>query len=158
MNANTATDQLHPNQNKPQDLGESLVNKYASIKGRIDELKIEQKELQTELESLEEDIIIYAKEKRTQQIFAGDNIIDIKETVIRKFPLAGEKGRVELEEIIKKVGAWETVSTLSLSKLKSFVWYYRDTHQVLVKELLRFQKRTMKTTVKLVKMVYDKRC
>ena len=53
MNTNTATAPSYPKQNKPQDLGESLVNKYASIKGRIDELKIEQKELQTELESLD---------------------------------------------------------------------------------------------------------
>ena len=154
MNTNTASDQLYPNQNKPQDLGESLVNKYASIKGKIDELKIEQKELQTELESLEEDIIIYAKGKRTQQIFAGDNIIDIKERQEVKFPLAGENGRMELEGIIKQVGAWDNVSTFSLSKLKSFVWDYRDTHQELVKELLRFQKKTMKTTVKLVRMIY----
>ena len=155
MNANTATDQLHPNQNKPQDLGESLVNKYASIKGRIDELKIEQKELQSELDSLEEDIIIYAKEKRTQQIFAGYNIIDIKERPTVKYPLAGENGRMELERIIKQAGAWETVSILNLSKLNSFVKNHKDTHQELVKELLHFQKKTMKTTVKLVKMIYD---
>jgi len=157
MNTNTATAPSYPKQNKPQDLGESLVNKYASIKGRIDELKMEQKELQTELELLEEDIIIYAKKKRMQQIFAGDNIIDIKERQEVKFPLAGENGRMELEKIIKQVGAWETVSILSLGKLKSFVWDYRATHQELVKELLRFQKKTMKTTVKLVKMIYDKR-
>jgi len=68
-----------------------------------------------------------------------------------KFPLAGEDGRMELEKIIKQVGAWETVSILNLHKLKSFVWDYRDTHQELVKELLRVQKQTIKTTLPLVR-------
>ena len=157
MNANTATDQLHPNQNKPQDLGESLVNKYVSIKGRIDELKIEHKKLQRELESLELDIINYTKEKGYQYISAGSYILNVTEAVIRKFPYAGDHDRMELEKIIKKAGAWEIVSILSLYKLKSFAWDYKDTHQELIKELLPFKKKTKKTTVKLVRMIYGKR-
>lgn len=74
-----------------------------------------------------------------------------------KYPLVGENGRMELEKIIRKAGAWETVSILSLGRLKSFVWDYRNTHQELIKELLHFQKKTMKTTIKLIKMIYDKR-
>ena len=155
MNTNTATDQLHTEQNKPQDLGESFVNKYASIKDKIDKLKIAKEELQTDLESVEADIINYAKEKRLPYISAGNNLVYLKERQIVKFPLAGEIGRMELEGIIKQVGAWDNVSILHLSKLKSFVRNYKETHQELVKELSHFQKKTMKTTVKFVRMIYD---
>ncbi len=158
MNTNTATAQSYPDQNSPQDLDESLVNKYASIKGRIDGLKTEQKRLTAELKSVEVEIINYASEKGLPYISAGNIHAYLQEVTIKKFPLVDKIGRMELEEIIKKAGKWENVSTLSLSKLKSFVWDYRDTHQELVKELSNFQKKTMKTTVKLVRMinVYDK--
>ncbi len=79
MNTNTATYKLHPERDNPQDKSKILVTKYASIKGRLDEIKTEQKKLQTELESVEAEILNYAKGKNIQQIFAGDDIMDIKE-------------------------------------------------------------------------------
>ena len=137
-----------------KDDGVTIVNKYASIKGKIKELKDQEKILQEDLDLVEEAAVKYAKKEGISKITGSDHLLKIVESEDLKFPLKKEEGRNELEEYIKKAGIWEQVSDISQSKLSEIV--EDDTFDKKIKDqLLKFGERTTKTSVRLTKKKGD---
>jgi len=140
---------LPPNKYLKDD-GVTLVNKYASIKGKIKELKDQEKILKEDLDLVEEAAVKYAKKEGISKITGSDHLLKIVESEDLTFPLKKEEGRNELEEYIKKAGIWEQVSDISQSKLSEVV--EDDTFdKKIMDQLLKFGERIPKTSVRLTK-------
>ncbi len=133
-----------------EDSGVTLVNKYASIRSEIKELKGKEKMLQDELDLVEEAAIKYAQKEKINTITGSDHLLKIIESEDLKFPLKKEEKRDELEEYIKKAGIWGQVSDLSLSTLSKMVEAEKFDKKI-TDHLLKFGERITKTSVKFTK-------
>ncbi len=85
--------------------GVVLVNKY------IDYLN-QKKETEAELEKLREAIIEYARKNGLTKVLGSEFHVTLCRQEKLKIPAAGEEKRSLLEELIKKAGLWEKLSTL----------------------------------------------
>jgi len=85
--------------------GVVLVNKY------IDYLN-QKKEAEAELEKLREAIIEYARKNGLTKVLGSEFHVTLSRQEKLKIPAAGEEKRSLLEELIKKAGLWEKLSTL----------------------------------------------
>jgi len=85
--------------------GVVLVNKY------IDYLN-QKKEAEAELEKLREAIIEYARKNGLTKVLGSEFHVTLCRQEKLKIPAAGEEKRSLLEELIKKAGLWEKLSTL----------------------------------------------
>jgi len=85
--------------------GVVLVNKY------IDYLN-QKKEAEAELEKLREAIIEYARKNGLTKVLGSEFHVTLSRQEKLKIPAAGEEKRTLLEELIKKAGLWEKLSTL----------------------------------------------
>ena len=85
--------------------GVVLVNKY------IDYLS-QKKEAEAELEKLREAIIEYARKNGLTKVLGSEFHVTLSRQEKLKIPAAGEEKRSLLEELIKKAGLWEKLSTL----------------------------------------------
>ena len=101
--------------------GVSLVNKYASIKANINELREQENELWDEIALIEDAAIAYAEKEGVTNITGSEYILKIVEKTVLQFLHSGEEGREELETYIKKIGIWEDVSGLNLARLTKLV-------------------------------------
>ena len=133
--------------------GVSLVNKYASIKARVKELKAEEAQFQLELDLIE-DAVKYAKKECVSNITGSDCILKVIEETVLNFPKAGEDGRQELERCIKKAGIWEEVSGLALSRLIKLI-ENEELAQRTRNRLMRFAERAEEVSVRLLKKRAD---
>jgi len=137
-----------------KDDGVALVNKYASIKEKIKNLRGQEKILQGELDLVEEAAVKYAKKEGISKITGSDHLLKIDQTEDLKFPLKKDEERTELEEYIKKAGIWEQVSDLNQSKLLKMV--EDETFDKKIKDqLLKYGERKTKTSVRLTKKKVD---
>ena len=137
-----------------KDDGVTLVNKYASIKEKIKNLRGQEKILQGELDLVEEAAVKYAKKEGISKITGSDHFLKIVDDEDLKFPLKKDEERNELEEYIKKAGIWEQVSDLNQSKLLKIV--EDETFDKKIKDqLLKFGERIKKTSVRLAKKKVD---
>jgi putative RecB family exonuclease len=91
--------------------GVVLVNKY------IDYLN-QKKEAEAELEKLREAIIEYARKNGLTKVLGSEFHVTLSRQEKLKIPAAGEEKRSLLEELIKKAGLWEKLSTLDRSALE----------------------------------------
>jgi putative RecB family exonuclease len=90
--------------------GVKLVNEFAKLGSKKEEL--------AELESrLREAIVAYAKREGVSCIRGSYKKLYVRIGPCIKFPGSKEKGRAELEGLIKGAGMWEEVSMLSVSTL-----------------------------------------
>jgi putative RecB family exonuclease len=137
-----------------KDNGVTLVNKYASIKAKIKELKEQEQELQEELALIEDAAVNYAKKEGVCTITGSDHLLRIVEDEILRFPLAKDEEREEFEEYIKKAGIWEQVSGLNLSRLSKMV-EDETFEKKIVDRLLKFGEKILKTSVNLAKKKVD---
>jgi putative RecB family exonuclease len=137
-----------------KDNGVTLVNKYASIKAKIKELKEQEQGLQEELDLIEDAAINYAKKEGISTITGSDHLLRIVEDEIFQFPHANEEERHELEEYVKKAGIWEQVSGLNLSRLSKMVDEETFEKKIMAR-LLKFGERITKTSVRLTKKKVD---
>jgi len=101
--------------------GVSLVNKYASIKAKMKELKKQQQQFELDLALIEEATVEYARSRDITNITGSEYMLKILEDTVIQFPRAEEEGREKLEEFIKKVGMWDEVSGLILSRLQKII-------------------------------------
>ena len=137
-----------------KDDGVALVNKYASIKEKIKNLRGQEKILQGELDLVEEAAVKYAKKEGISKITGSDHLLKIDQSEDLKFPLKKDEERTELEEYIKKAGIWEQVSDLNQSKLLKMV--EDETFDKKIKDqLLKYGERKTKTSVRLTKKKAD---
>jgi putative RecB family exonuclease len=129
--------------------GVTLVNKYASTRAQV-------KELQLELGFIEEAAVDYAKREGVAKIMGSDFALRITEEKVLQFLRAGEDGREELEEYVRKAGIWEEVSGLNLKRLARIV---EDgaVDKKIINGLLKFAEEVNKTNVRLVKTREDEK-
>lgn len=93
--------------------GVTLVNKYAELETKKDEIE-------RELEQVKAALIAYAKEKEIEIIKGSDHRVMVRFYKGLSLPTKDEPGRRELEELVKASGLWDQVSMMSpvsLSKL-----------------------------------------
>jgi putative RecB family exonuclease len=91
--------------------GVMLVNEFAKLKARREELEELEKKLR-------EAIITYAKREGVSCIKGSDKKLYVRIGKRIKFPGSKEKGREELEELIRGAGRWEEVSSLDTRTLE----------------------------------------
>lgn len=130
--------------------GVSLVNKYASIKAQVKELKKQEEGLQLELNLIEESAIEYARKEDITTIVGSDHSLRITEEETLQFPLVNEEGREELERYIKKAGIWDEVSGLNLARLSKML-ENEELDNKMKNGLLKFAEEVEKIKVSLVK-------
>lgn len=130
--------------------GVALVNKYASIKAQMKELKEEGDKLQMELDLIEKAAIEYARKEEITSISGSDFMLKVLEKTGLAFPCAGEEGREELEKYVKKAGIWEEVSGLNVSRLAKIL-EDDNLDSRIRKQLLKFAEEVEETKVRLVK-------
>jgi putative RecB family exonuclease len=130
--------------------GVSLVNKYASVKSEIKELKKREEELQLELNLIAEAAVGYAKNEGITTITGSDSALKITEEKSFEFPRANEEGREELEIFVKEAGIWEVVSGLNLARLQK-VLDDEELDEKIRNGLLKVANEVDKVNIKLVK-------
>ncbi len=130
--------------------GVSLVNKYASIKAKIKELKVRQETWERELDLVEEAAVEYARSRDITTISGSDYLLRISEGKGYQFPRAHEEGREELEEFIKQAGIWEEVSMLNMKRLEK-VMEEKGIEGKIRERLLSFAEAADRVSVRLVK-------
>ena len=130
--------------------GVSLVNKYASIKAKIKDIRDQEAKLQLELDLIEEAAIEYARREEITNITGSDFALRIIEGTEFVFPRSGEEGREELEQYIKKAGIWAKVSGLNLSLLVKII-ENENIDKKTRNRLLRFAEDVEDVKVRLVK-------
>jgi putative RecB family exonuclease len=130
--------------------GVSLVNKYASMKARIKELKKQQQQLELELDLIGEAAVEYARSRDITSIAGSDYMLKISEGKGYQFPRSQEEGREDLEKFIKKAGMWEQLSMLNIRRLEKVV-EDEDLNQKIRNDLLKFAEESDKVSVRLVK-------
>ena len=133
-----------------EDNGVTLVNKYASIKAKIQELHAEEKRLENELDLIASTAIAYAEREGIANINGSDHILKIAIDTKLSFPKANDDRRDEFERCIKKAGLWEEVSELSLPRLTKLV-ETGDFDSKIKKQLMRFAEEIKKDKVRLIK-------
>jgi putative RecB family exonuclease len=134
-----------------EEQGVTLVNKYSEIKTQISDLEKKQKELEKELELIEEAAIAYAEKENLTKIYGSDYTLKISEKTDFKFPLSKEQEeREKLERRIRELGIWERVSQLNLSALKKIV-KEQTLEEPVLQEILKFAQKEQTKSVRLVK-------
>lgn len=135
--------------------GVSLVNKYASFKAKIKELRKEEADLQLELDFIANAAETYAKKEGISNITGSDFFLKITEETTLSFPRSGEADREALERCVKKAGIWEEVSGLNLSRLVRLI-EDEDLDRKTKIRLLRFAEKVEKVGIRLGKKREEK--
>ena len=130
--------------------GVTLVNKYATLKANIKALREQEQVIQEQLDLIEDAAITYAKKEGVSRITGSDFALKITEEEVLSFPKSGEEGREELEMYVKKMGIWEEVSGLNLSRLAKIL-EDDNLDSKIRKQLLKFAEEVEETNVRLVK-------
>lgn len=144
-----AVQNLPPNEYLSEE-GVSLVNKFASIKGRMKDLKEQEALLEAELDLIKEAAVQYARKNGITNILGSDFILKVVEESSLAFPRAEGEGRSDLEESVRKAGIWNDVSLLSLPRLVKMIREGKvdeDTRETLMK----YAEEVCKAGVRLVK-------
>ena len=94
--------------------GVQLVNKYSALYYKKKEFL---EEIDEELEELKQAIFEFAKKESVERIAGSDFIAKVSMEEKAKWPGKGDDGRKELENLLKKAGKWDDVSTLDVFAL-----------------------------------------
>ena len=133
-----------------KETGVSLVNKFASIKAKMKELKEQEAELEEQIALISEAAIEYAQKEGVSNITGSDFILKIIEEKGLNFPHSGEEGREELEEYVKKAGIWDDVSGLNIARLSKMI-EDSELDSKIKNGLLKFAEEVEEVKVRLVK-------
>jgi len=133
-----------------KETGVSLVNKFASIKAKMKELKEQEAELEEQIALISEAAIEYAQKEGVSNITGSDFILKIIEEKDLNFPHSGEEGREELEEYVKKAGIWDDVSGLNIARLSKMI-EDSELDSKIKNGLLKFAEEVEEVKVRLVK-------
>ena len=137
-----------------KDNGVTLVNKYASMKAKMKELREQEQEFEGKLNLIAEAAVKYAKKEGISKITGSDHFLKIDEKETFQLPHANQQERGELEEYVKKAGIWEQVSSLDLRTLSKMV-EEETFEKKIIDRLLKFGEKTLKTSVRLAKKKVD---
>jgi putative RecB family exonuclease len=94
------------------DPGVRLVDEYEEVHSKLSRLKVELKNL--------EKAMVARTERGRDKVLSGDSG-EVQIEWEKKFPRSGEKGRSELEQLIRKNKKWKEVSNFDPRKLEGIV-------------------------------------
>jgi hypothetical protein len=97
-------------QNSNQNRTKELVDQYLEIQSQ-------QNKLQEKLNDLKIVIAKFSKETNQKHLKAGDTILKVKQYIKTFFPKIDQKGRKEVEEIMRKSKQWKHAITFDIVKL-----------------------------------------
>ena len=140
-----------------KETGVSLVNKFASIKAKMKELKEQEAELEGEIALISEAAIEYAQKECITNITGSDFMLKVLEKTGLAFPCSGEEGREELEKYVKKAGIWEEVSGLNIARLTKMI-EDSELDNKIKNGLLKFAEDDKDIKVRLVKKREEEEC
>ncbi|VVB54963.1 PD-(D/E)XK nuclease superfamily protein [uncultured archaeon] len=129
------------------------LNKYMTEEGvvlanKYSELKAKEKEFtdwfEGEYNQLAEALIAYAKKEGVEFIYGTDKRVRVAIKEALKFPAAETPERQKLEEILKKDGFWEDVSTLNIRGLEKKIQEHEFPSQL--EKILKKYATTEETT------------
>jgi len=108
-----AVDTLPPNEylNEP---GVVLVNRLVELRAT---LKMTGEAMTEEIERVEDALLRYAREHRYTVVVGDDHEATVSESEVVSLPRKDDPAREPLEAAVRRLGLWDDVSDLSLSKL-----------------------------------------
>lgn len=118
--------------------GVQLVNKYAELAQKKNELKKEMELVEEEMQKVGEALFDYAKKNNFEVVVGSDVKAKLKVYQKIRFPLKNTEERKELERIIKEAGKWEEVSSLDQWSLARIV-EKKQWPQEILKKIENFQ-------------------
>ena len=118
--------------------GAVLVDKYDKLYQRKIQLL---EEIESEMESLKEVIVKYAKENGFEVIFGTDKKITVKQAKKFKFPGKRTKKREELESFLRNINRWDQISTLDTFALDKIIQkgYWPEETLTKIKDFGKFE-------------------
>lgn len=93
-----------------QDQTDQLVDQYIKIQQAQDQL-------QDKLDQLKIVIAKFAKETNQKHLKSGNTLLKVREYIKTTFPKSKEKGRKEVEEIMRNSKEWKQAITFDIVKL-----------------------------------------
>ncbi len=96
------------------DDGVKLVNQFA-------EMKEEEKKVAVALEKLKKALIRYAEKKKIETVYGSDVKASVKCYPRLKFPGKNDMEREKFDEIIRKIGLWDKLSTVDTYELAKMI-------------------------------------
>ncbi|KXB03204.1 hypothetical protein AKJ45_02200 [candidate division MSBL1 archaeon SCGC-AAA261F19] len=128
--------------------GVVLVDELTGVEGQLNSLKEKRSKLMEKKRKLEEAIINYANQRKVNSVYGTEKRATIIAKEKIKFPTKKQKGREELEKLIKDLGKWSEVASLRLSTLKRIA-KNNEWPEKLLKKLDRFREIEEVTQVRL---------
>jgi putative RecB family exonuclease len=120
------------------DSGVKLVNRYAELKAKQKQVKLD---LYAEMEKIEEALIKFAENEQVDVVFGSNNKVKI--TVSKRFasPSKHSKEREELEQLLKEHGKWDEVAQLDTSAINKIIMEEKWDDQILdvLKEYVKLE-------------------
>jgi putative RecB family exonuclease len=120
------------------DSGVKLVNRYAELKAKQKQVKLD---LYAEMEKVEEALIKFAEKEQVDVVFGSNNKVKI--TVSKRFasPSKHSKEREELEQLLKEHGKWDEVAQLDTSAINKIIMEKKWDDQILdvLKEYVKLE-------------------
>jgi len=98
--------------------GVQLVNKYAELKAKQKQVKLD---LYAKIEKIEEAIIDFAEKNEHNIIFGSNNQVKIKTTTRYACPSKHSKDREELEKLLREQGKWDDVVQLDTTAINKII-------------------------------------
>lgn len=89
---------------------QELVDQYLELQAKQD--KIEQ-----DLDDLKKFIAVFSKETNQKQLKSGNTILKVRQYEKTVFPKVDEKGRKEVEDIMRQSKEWKQAITFDIVKL-----------------------------------------
>jgi len=100
------------------DPGVKLVNRYAELKSKQKQIKLD---LYAEIDKLEEAIIAFAEKEKVDVVFGSGNKVKIGVSKRYACPSKHSKERDRLEQLLKEKGKWEEVVQLDTNAINKII-------------------------------------
>ena len=101
-----------------KDSGVKLVNRYAELKAKQKQVKLD---LYAEIEKLEEAITKFAEKEGVDVVFGSNNKVKVKTQSRFACPSKNSKERLELEQILRDSGKWDEVAQLDTAAINKII-------------------------------------
>lgn len=124
------------------DPGKQLVDRYAELKQRTQQLRLD---LYAEMEKLEEALIAFAEKENIDVVFGSKNKVRISTRSQYSLPKKGSTKRDQLEHILEDIGKYHEVLSLDTHTVNTIIkqrkWSKEDIEKILPLISLETKKR-----------------
>lgn len=126
----------------------SMTNKLQELVSQYLYWQKQKEKTQEKLDSLKEEIVALANEKKIKKIKSGKTYLYIITQSETRFPQLGEPGRKEVEKIVKESGELEKVMVFDIIELGN-AYDEGKLSQELMKKLQAYAKRVRLSKIRL---------